>query len=366
MGIILFLTTIQGVLFLAHWFVYWTLVHFFNLSAPVSAVAAFVFLFFSVSFLLSSIIGHITHVWPARVFYKIALYWMSVFYFLISASIVCWVMYVLLAPFENISQPEIGTVTFALALLSAMYFAFKSWFPKVTEVEVALKNLPAHWVGKSVVMVSDLNFGNIYGGRFAQKLAAKIKEMEPEAVLISGDFFDGVPLDHASVTKPFGTLDLPHGVYFASGNHEGYGDKATFIGSLKDAGIRVLEDEEVDLNGLRLLGYDYSSVKEFEQYKKLAENITKGDAPLILLKHIPNFLEVAEERGVSLHLSGHTHAAQVFPFRFITRKMFKGYDYGLKAFGNMQVYTSSGAGSWGPPIRVGTHAEIVKITFTQA
>jgi uncharacterized protein len=366
MAIIIFISIIQGLLFLTHWFVYWTLVHFFDLSAPVSAVAAFIFFFFSISFLIASITSHRTHALPARAFYKLALYWASAFYFLLAASIVCWVMYLLISPVADVSQPTIGTVVFAITFLSAIYFTIKSWFPTVTEVTVALKNLPPHWEGKSVVMLSDLHFGNIYGPVFAKKLAAKINEINPEAVFIPGDFFDGVPLDHDLVTEPFGSLKLTHGVYFASGNHEGYGDKAAFIGSLKRSGVRVLEDEEVDLDGLRLLGYDYMSVRELENYERLASQITKRDDPLILLKHVPNHLEVAEKSGVSLHLSGHTHAAQVFPFRFITRKLFKGYDYGLKEFGDMQVYTSSGAGSWGPPIRVGTHAEIVKITFTQA
>ncbi len=366
MGIILFLTTIQGMLFLMHWFTYLTLVYFFDLSPSVSSVLAIIFFFLSISFLLASIVSHRTYAFPARLFYKIALYWTSAFYFLICASVSCWVIYFALTPFVDVSQPVIGYSVFTLTFLLAVYFVYQSWFPDITEVQVRLKNLPEKWNNKSVVMISDLHFGNIYGELFAKKIAAKIKELKPEAVFISGDFFDGVPIEHKLVTEPFNNLGLTHGVYFASGNHEGYGDKAAFIKSLKDAGIKVLEDEEVNVDGLRVLGFDYSSVKELEQYEKLAEKVSRDDLPLILLKHVPNHLEVAEKIGVSLHLSGHTHAAQVFPFRFITRKLFKGYDYGLKDFGRMQVYTSSGAGSWGPPVRVGTRAEIVKITFTQA
>jgi predicted MPP superfamily phosphohydrolase len=35
----------------------------------------------------------------------------------------------------------------------------------------------------------------------------------------------------------------------------------------------------------------------------------------------------------------------------------------LQRFGTLQVYTSSGAGTWGPPMRVGSSAEIVLLRF---
>jgi hypothetical protein len=85
--------------------------------------------------------------------------------------------------------------------------------------------------------------------------------------------------------------------------------------------------------------------------------------PSILLKHVPFHLKVAEEQGVSLQLSGHTHHGQVLLFRFITSRVYQGYDYGLKWSGDLLVYTSSGAGTWGPPMRLDTKPEIVVITF---
>lgn len=87
--------------------------------------------------------------------------------------------------------------------------------------------------------------------------------------------------------------------------------------------------------------------------------------PSILLKHSPFHLRVAEGQGVSLQLSGHTHHGQVFLFRWITSRVYDGYDYGLKWFGNLLVYTSSGAGTWGPPMRVDTKPEIVIIKFME-
>jgi uncharacterized protein len=86
-------------------------------------------------------------------------------------------------------------------------------------------------------------------------------------------------------------------------------------------------------------------------------------APSILLQHVPNRLPMLEQAGASLLLSGHTHCGQAFPFTLIARRAFGQYTHGLHPFGALQVYTSCGAGTWGPPMRVGSHAEMVLLTF---
>jgi predicted MPP superfamily phosphohydrolase len=67
------------------------------------------------------------------------------------------------------------------------------------------------------------------------------------------------------------------------------------------------------------------------------------------------------ENKVIVQLSGHTHAGQIFPFGNLTNLIYKGYDYGLKRIGNFSIYTTSGVGTWGPPMRTGSSPEIVLI-----
>ena len=83
----------------------------------------------------------------------------------------------------------------------------------------------------------------------------------------------------------------------------------------------------------------------------------------ILLNHVPNRLPIVEEAGVSLQLSGHTHGGQLFPFTWLIRRIFGKFTHGLHSFGGLQVLTSYGAGTWGPPMRVGTRPELVLLTF---
>jgi hypothetical protein len=53
----------------------------------------------------------------------------------------------------------------------------------------------------------------------------------------------------------------------------------------------------------------------------------------------------------------------MFPFGHLTRWIYNGYDYGLHRVGNFSLFTSSGVGTWGPPMRTGASPEIVVITL---
>ena len=129
-------------------------------------------------------------------------------------------------------------------------------------------------------------------------------------------------------------------------------------------GIRVLENEKVEMEGLQIAGGPYIHATHAEHFRsvlaKIAVDPTRAS---ILLTHAPDRPAIAEEAGIGLQLSGHTHLGQFFPFTWITRRIYKQFTYGLSRLGNAQFYVSSGAGTWGPPLRVGSQAEIVQITF---
>ena len=72
------------------------------------------------------------------------------------------------------------------------------------------------------------------------------------------------------------------------------------------------------------------------------------------------------EAGIALQLSGHTHRGQVWPWHRLAARVHGKFVYGLNDWDQMQVLTSSGAGTWGPPMRVGTKSEIVMIQFASA
>ena len=69
----------------------------------------------------------------------------------------------------------------------------------------------------------------------------------------------------------------------------------------------------------------------------------------------------ARELGINLQLSGHTHRGQMIPFVYLAESLYRGYEYGFHREGEFSIYISSGLGTFGPPIRIGTESEIVLI-----
>jgi uncharacterized protein len=364
--LIVFLLGIQMILFAGHWFLYSSLTLLLPLSESVSFILRLALAFLSISFLLASIIGARSASIFARAYYKLAAYWIAVLYCIFPATILSVLIHILII---GLNLPISSVITTLLLLGSAFAYAvykiYISHIPVLTQVKVKLKNLPNYWRGKKVVLITDTHFGHIRHHWFAEQIVSAVAALNPSAVFIGGDFFDGVPADLTNLAQTFKKLKPPHGNFFVTGNHEEFGtNKDEFVGAIKSAGIRVLDNEAVEVEGLQLVGVDYKDTKNPDKLAEILKKIGISDqAPTILLKHVPNNLEVAEAHNIDLHLSGHTHLGQVYPFQHVTQRLFKGYDYGLKQHGSMQVYTSSGAGSWGPPIRVGTHSEIVEITF---
>lgn len=200
------------------------------------------------------------------------------------------------------------------------------------------------------------------GGRFAKKIVNVVNEQRPDLVLIPGDFFDGPPLDIESVTRPMQDISSTYGTYFAPGNHEEYGDESLFLSSLEESGIYVLNNQVQSVEGLQIVGIDYSGTKTPEQQSIVLSDLSLDEnKPSILVKHEPSNIEIAQAFNIDLQVSGHTHKGQMFPLSIFTHMQYGKFHYGLNNLGKTQVYTTSGVGTWGPPQRIGTDAEIVVI-----
>jgi predicted MPP superfamily phosphohydrolase len=196
------------------------------------------------------------------------------------------------------------------------------------------------------------------------KIVKKINQVKPAALFVGGDLYDGVRCDADKLIAPFKDVHAPLGTYFISGNHEYIRDTEVFFNAIRNAGMRILKNEKIDLRGIQLVGVDFNDVDKKEHFDEILDGARiDPKSPSILLKHVPEYLDVSEKHGVSFQMSGHTHRGQFFPLSLITRKIYGGYDYGLKKRGDMWVYTSSGVGTWMSPFRLGTKSEMVVVTF---
>ncbi|MFZ0731256.1 MAG: metallophosphoesterase [Candidatus Sulfotelmatobacter sp.] len=247
-----------------------------------------------------------------------------------------------------------------IAALLGLYAVVNANWTRITRVRAQLANLPESWRGRKIALISDLHLGPVRNGSFLRRMVAMIMQQSPDAIFIAGDLYDGTAIDAARAAAPLSALTAPGGVYFAAGNHEQFGDDTKYLNAVAAAGVRVLKDEKVEVDGLQIAGISYRTATQAGNLAAALQRLELDrHRPSILLTHAPDHPAVAEAAGVSLQLSGHTHLGQSIPWTWIARRVYGQFVYGLSRIGGLQVFTSSGAGTWGPPLRLGSNPEIV-------
>jgi hypothetical protein len=364
---------LQVILVSGHWFIYHTLVSFWPPFLPMTPVGLEylrgALLVLSISFIIAAVLGYRYSNILVSLIYKIAAVWLGILNFLFWAACLCWIAAFLLGiatPGADVTaRPWIGTVLFGAALLVSLYGFINAQRIRVHRTPVNLPNLPPAWRGRTALLVTDLHLGNINQSGFSKRIADIARRLDPSIIFLAGDLFDGSKADPELLASPLFDLAPPFGRYFCGGNHEDFGDAAGFTTALTRGGIHVLHNERVLVDDLQVIGVSYADSSYPAHLRAFLESLHLDSGPAsVLLNHVPHRLPIVEQTGVSLQLSGHTHGGQIFPFTLFARWAYGEFTYGLQRFGKLQVLTSSGAGTWGPPMRVGSDAEVVLITFT--
>jgi uncharacterized protein len=242
------------------------------------------------------------------------------------------------------------------------YGVWNAYHPRIHHLTVRVKDLPPDWKGKKIVQLSDVHLGRILGAQFLAMLMEKINAQSPAAVFITGDLFDGSDGRLDQLVAPLDGIVAPWGIFFVTGNHETYLATERAYKALKRTKARIPADELVVVNGMQILGVAYPQRESSKDLAAIAAGVGYDPAlPSILLFHSPVQTERVKSAGINLQLAGHTHHGQIFPFQFVTRRVFGKYHRGLHIEGGYAIYTSSGAGTWGPAMRTGNRPEIALI-----
>jgi predicted MPP superfamily phosphohydrolase len=361
-----FVLVLQSVLFAAHFFLYetWTFSSAANDSSQLLWIKLALGLL-SVSFVAASLLAF-RYTNPAlRAFYRAAAVWLGLLTFIFFAAAFSWIIFGIarLAGLDFNFQRMVE-VLFGLALLAGLYGVFNANWTRITRTTVRLANLPEAWHGRKAALISDVHLGHVRNGSFLRRMVAKILKEGPDAIFIAGDLYDGTAIDAGRAAQPLNKLTAPHGVYFVAGNHEQFGDDSKYLHAIAAAGVRVLSNEKVEVDGLQIVGVPYRNATQDGHLASVLHDVRLDrNRASILLTHAPDHPEVAEAAGVSLQLSGHTHLGQFIPWSWMARRIYRQFVYGLSRIGKMQVFTSSGAGTWGPPLRLGSNPEIVVLEF---
>lgn len=217
-----------------------------------------------------------------------------------------------------------------------------------------------------ICLISDIHMGSFVRSMHIEKITRRIRECKPDIVLISGDLFDvdNAILDDKKELKRisglFRKLKIPKGIYAVLGNHDPDAKDSRLLQFLKDAGIRLLDNEAVELRDIVLLGRTDEGNNVRSDWEDILPQ--KPSKPVIVLDHKPQGIDEAAQHGAFLTLSGHTHQGQFFPVTIFTKLANgKRYFYGLNQIDNTYGITTAGVGFFELPIRLGTRNEVVDI-----
>ncbi len=357
---------IEALLLAAHFFIYCTWIAFWQpLSPQIVLWLGAALLLLSFTFVPAAVLAFFHANRLVTLLYRFASVWLGFLNYFFWMACLCWLADLALAALRlHADKPLIATTLYGLAVAAGIYGLVNARILRIRRISVQLPGLPDAWRGRTALLLSDLHLGHMNGRSFSRRIVAMAIRLNPSIIFFPGDLFDGVRADAVSLIEPFSQLAPPLGSYFSSGNHDEFGNAAHYAEILSRIGIRVLDNEKVIVDGLQIAGVSYRDSGSPIRLRAILESLhlNPGRAS-ILLNHVPSRLPIVEQAGISLQLSGHTHSGQFFPFTFFTRCAFGNFTYGLHRFGKLQVYTSSGAGSWGPPMRVGTRPEAVLFTF---
>lgn len=239
----------------------------------------------------------------------------------------------------------------------------------ITSVELSVPKRSSNLDMLRIAVASDIHLSTINDKKFLADIVSKINELDPDLVLLPGDIVD----DHAEylvmkgIGEGFKDLSPRFGTFASMGNHEFINGGARSEGFITSQGIKLLRDEYHFLDGnLYIVGRDDSSKNSFtKERRKTLKEILQGlnpEYPVILMDHTPWRLEEASVNQVDLQVSGHTHHGQLFPLNYITSIIYE-VSRGYKKKQNTHYFVSSGAGTWGPPVRTGSTTEIVSINI---
>ena len=344
----------------------------------------FLKLFFVIIFLLFSFSYIFVKIFAERlpIFIHDPLLWIGSFWFAFLLYFVLILFFIDLTrlldhfiPFlpESLNSPtdltkfylSIG-VTILVLLVTTAGFINRTNF-KVKTLELTLQKKNSTLTELNIVMFSDLHLSPVNDETFLKTIIREVNALNPDIILLPGDIVD----DKAEILKRNGigpeikNMKSKYGVFSCTGNHEFINGVEGAVNFAKEFGITVLRDEFIRIENLfYIIGREDVSKGNFikekrKQLKDIVSNIN-NNLPLILLDHTPVRLNEAVENKIDLQLSGHTHNGQMFPLNFITNLIYE-VSWGYLKKGNTQFYVSSGVGSWGPPVKLASDAEIVNL-----
>ncbi len=290
---------------------------------------------------------------------------------------VCWFITYWLSKyfhFNFISPHDVAALNkanlwaFVLSLVLGAYSLYEGFkYPNLKEITI---ESPKVKKDTNILVMTDLHLNRISPQKHTAELVRRVNALKPDAVVLVGDIIDdlyGIDKNLQELSK----LKAPYGVFAVLGNHEVYRGFAFSQVKFKEYGFKFLLNagESLKDRGVYIGGISDYSTREYHQLLAIDLDKTLKDAQKsdykVLLSHGPKFIDTLKNNEIDLQISGHTHGGQIFPFHIGAKKA-NGYLAGLYDVGQMKIFVSRGAGTWGPPMRLLAPADITLIHLKAA
>ena len=339
-----------------HYFVYASFIRGFGFTDSVKFWLRIFFLLSALSYLLGRMLSKTVLMYPVLFYGSV---WMGLISIGFSVFVIKEVIGIFFRRYERKLAVSAASLT---VLLSAFSFYNAFGLPHVKKITVPL-NINGNY---KIVQLSDLHFGLLKSKKWLSGIIDQVNALNPDMVVITGDLFDAYRDDIDSYVRIFRRIKAGNGIYAVTGNHEFYAGVESFMRFADAAGIKVLRNERIMVSdSLELAGVDDRGHDSHDEERSLSNIFKKFDneRTVILLSHRPDCFNEASELGVDLQFSGHLHKGQIPPMDLIICSLYKNY-YGLHKKNNSYIYTTSGTGTWGPPMRLFSRSEIVEVSLS--
>lgn len=265
----------------------------------------------------------------------------------------------------------VNRVNLALLVLSAVLATVGvidgTSVPGVRVETITVGHLPEEVDGMTIALLADLHVDGITRADRIRRIVQRTNSLNPDLVVIAGDFVDGTVPVHGEDLRPLADLKARYGVFGVPGNHEYYSGYEEWMEFFPTLGIRMLPNEHVLTGGGNVILAGVTDPvagmtgREEPDINKALEGAPPGKVR-ILASHQPRLAREAARHGVDLQLSGHTHGGMITGIDRLVARFNDGFVSGPYQVGSMKLYVSNGAGIWnGFPVRIGVPAEIVLI-----
>jgi hypothetical protein len=298
---------------------------------------------------------------------------LAVSWVLFTWSVLSLVLRVALLGVDDPARSRIVAGAAALVAVSLLVYGNRVAMrvPPVKATDVVIPRLGPALDGLRVAVLTDTHYGPIDRTKWSEKVVAAVNALDADVVCHAGDLADGSVARRRKQVDPLGGVQAKLGRFYITGNHEYFGEAQAWLDHMAGLGWDTLHNRStlLERGGDRIVfaGIDdptgaSSGLPGHGPDLALALSDAPSDVPVVLLAHQPKQVVQAQEAGVDLQISGHTHGGQIWPFHLLVR-LDQPMLSGLKRFGPTQLYNSRGTGFWGPPFRVFAPSEITLLTL---